>query len=211
MNFPRRSPLSLAVLISGGGTTLRNLLETIAAGTLDAEIKLVISSAPAAKGLTFAAEALIPTLVVDPRKSATPADFSAAVFGPCRAAGVDFVVMGGFLKHVLIPPDFENRVLNIHPALIPAFCGHGMYGHHVHQAVLEYGAKVSGCTVHFVDNEYDHGPIILQRTVPVLDDDTPETLAARVFQAECEAYPEALAQLGSGKVSVEGRRVMGTH
>ena len=98
--------------------------------------------------------------------------------------------MGGFLKHVLIPADFENRVVNIHPALIPAFCGQGFYGHRVHEAVLDAGAKMSGCTVHFVDNVYDHGPIILQRTVPVLDDDTPDTLAARVFAAECEAYPE---------------------
>ncbi len=115
--------------------------------------------------------------------------------------------MGGYLTHVLIPPDFENRVLNIHPALIPAFCGRGFYGHHVHEAVLEYGAKVSGCTVHFVDNQYDHGPIILQKVVPVLDDDTPDSLAARVFAAECEAYPEALRLLGRGKVVVEGRSV----
>lgn len=208
MHFPFRSPLSIAVLISGGGTTLRNLLGKIVAGSLDVQIKLVISSTAGAGGLKFAAEAAIPARVVSPNKSASPEEFSAAVFGPCRAAGVDFVVMGGFLKHVLIPADFENRVLNIHPALIPAFCGHGMYGHHVHQAVLAYGAKVSGCTVHFVDNEYDHGPIILQRSVPVLDGDTPETLAARIFEAECEAYPEALTQLGSGRVSVEGRRVV---
>jgi phosphoribosylglycinamide formyltransferase-1 len=115
--------------------------------------------------------------------------------------------MGGFLTHVLIPADFENRVLNIHPALIPAFCGKGFYGSHVHEAVLEYGAKISGCTVHFVDNEYDHGPIILQKVVPVLDDDTPESLATRVFQAECEAYPEALRQLAKGHLKVAGRRV----
>ena len=108
--------------------------------------------------------------------------------------------MGGFLKHVLIPPDFENRVINIHPALIPAFCGQGMYGLRVHEAVLDYGAKVTGCTVHFVDNQYDHGPIILQRTVEVLPDDTPESLQARVFAAECEAYPEALRLLASGRV-----------
>jgi phosphoribosylglycinamide formyltransferase-1 len=112
------------------------------------------------------------------------------------------------LTFVPIPSDFENRVLNIHPALIPAFCGRGFYGHHVHEAVLLYGAKVSGCTVHFVDNQYDHGPILLQRVVPVLDHDTPDTLAARVFEAECQAYPEALRLLGSGKVRVEGRRVI---
>ena len=98
-------------------------------------------------------------------------------------------------------------MLNIHPALIPAFCGKGFYGHRVHEAVLEYGAKISGCTIHFVDNQYDHGPIILQKIVPVLDDDTPETLAKRVFVAECEAYPEALRLLAAGKIRVEGRRV----
>lgn len=115
--------------------------------------------------------------------------------------------MGGFLKHVLIPADFENRVINIHPALIPAFCGRGMYGRHVHQAVLDYGAKISGCTVHFVDDQYDHGPIILQRTVPVLEDDTGEDLAHRVFDAECEALPEALTLIAAGRVHVEGRKV----
>lgn len=211
MHFPPKSPLTLAVLISGGGTTLRNLLEKIGAGALDAKIDLVISSTAAAKGLRFANEASIPVQIVEPKKHATPEAFSEAVFGPCRAAGVDFVVMGGFLKHVLIPPDFENRVLNIHPALIPAFCGHGYYGHHVHEAVLDYGAKISGCTVHFVDNEYDHGPIVLQRTVPVLDSDTPASLAARVFEAECEAYPEALRQLGTGRLKMNGRRVVGAN
>jgi folate-dependent phosphoribosylglycinamide formyltransferase PurN len=97
--------------------------------------------------------------------------------------------------------------MNIHPALIPAFCGKGYYGPRVHQAVLEYGAKVSGCTVHFVDQRYDHGPVILQRTVPVLDDDTPESLAARVFTEECEAYPEAVRLFAEGRLAVRGRRV----
>jgi phosphoribosylglycinamide formyltransferase-1 len=97
--------------------------------------------------------------------------------------------------------------MNIHPALIPAFCGSGMYGHHVHEAVLARGAKVSGCTVHFADNEYDHGPVILQRCVPVEDDDTADTLAARVFEAECEAYPEAVRLFAAGRLQVEGRRV----
>jgi folate-dependent phosphoribosylglycinamide formyltransferase PurN len=115
--------------------------------------------------------------------------------------------MGGFLKHVLIPADFEHRVMNIHPGLIPAFCGQGFYGHHVHQAVLDYGVKISGCTVHFADNQYDHGPIILQRTVPVLDEDTPDTLAARIFEQECEAYPEAVRLFAEGRLQVVGRRV----
>jgi len=199
--------LRLVVLISGGGTTLKNLLEKIAAGRLDADVRLVISSNSQARGLEIAQAAGIATTVITPKAHATPVAYSDAIFGACREAGAQYVVMGGFLTYVPIPPDFENRVLNIHPALIPAFCGKGYFGQRVHEAVLEYGARVSGCTVHFVDNQYDHGPVILQKTVPVLDDDTPETLAARVFKAEREAYPEALNLLASGRVTVEGRRV----
>ncbi len=199
--------LSLVVLISGGGTTLKNLLERKAAGRLDAEISLVISSHPDARGLEIARAAGLPIQVIDRRKFADDQTYGEAIFSACRSSGAAWVVMGGFLTFVPIPPDFENRVLNIHPALIPAFCGKGFYGHRVHEAVLEYGAKISGCTIHFVDNQYDHGPIILQKIVPVLDDDTPETLAKRVFVAECEAYPEALRLLAAGKIRVEGRRV----
>jgi phosphoribosylglycinamide formyltransferase 1 len=200
-------PLPIAVLISGGGTTLRNLIEKIGAGTLPVEIRLVISSNPAARGLEIARQASIPTLVVERKKSATDDDFSRAIFEPCREAGVKYVVMGGFLKHVLIPPDFENRVINIHPALLPAFGGKGMYGLKVHQAVLDAGEKTTGCTVHFVDNQYDHGPIILQRSVPVEYNDTAESLQTRVFDAEREALPEALRLLASGRVSVHGQAV----
>jgi phosphoribosylglycinamide formyltransferase 1 len=106
-----------------------------------------------------------------------------------------------------VPEDFRGRVMNVHPSLIPAFCGKGYYGHHVHEAVLAYGAKVSGCTVHFADNEYDHGPIIVQRPVPVRDEDTPATLAARVFEQECEAYPEAVRLFAEGRLRIEGRIV----
>lgn len=203
--MPDRMPI--AVFLSGGGTTLRNLLEKIAAGTLDADVRLVISSSAKAGGLAIAAQASLPTLVVRPADFPTPEAYREAMFQPCREAGVRLVAMGGFLKHVLIPEDFENRVVNIHPALIPAFCGQGYYGHHVHEAVLRYGAKFSGCTVHLVDNRYDHGPIILQRVVPVLEDDTPESLAARVFREECEAYPEAIQLFAEGRLRINGRRV----
>lgn len=205
--FPKRSPLRLVVLISGGGTTLRNLIEKIATDQLDATIDLVVSSNPDAGGLCFARDAGIATKVVERRGAGDDAAFSRAVFDACRGADCHLAVMGGFLKFVTIPPDFEWRVVNIHPALIPAFCGLGFYGHRVHQAVLDYGAKVSGCTVHFVDNQYDHGPIILQHTVEVLDGDTADTLAARIFEAECEAYPEALRRIASGRLRAEGRRV----
>jgi phosphoribosylglycinamide formyltransferase-1 len=207
-NHQADSRLPVAVLISGGGTTLRNLLERIEAGQLAIEIRLVVSSSPQAGGLEFARQASIPSRVVQRRQFSSGEEFSQAVFGPCREAGARLVVMGGFLKHVLIPPDFENRVINIHPALIPAFCGKGFYGQRVHQAVLDYGAKISGCTVHFADNHYDRGPIILQRSVEVRDDDTAESLARRVFQQECEAYPEAIRLFAAGLLAVEGRRVL---
>lgn len=200
-------PLRVAVLISGGGTTLRNFLEKIAAGVLDVRIVLVVSSSPSAGGLAHAAAAGIPSVVVERKHFASDEAFSEVIFDHCRRARAELVAMGGFLKRVVIPSDYSNRVVNIHPALIPAFCGRGFYGHRVHEAVLEYGVKISGCTVHFADNQYDHGPVILQKAVPVLDDDTPETLAARVFAAECEAYPEALRLLAAGRVTLEGRRV----
>ncbi len=197
----------IAVLVSGGGTTLKNLIERIAAGRLHVAISLVISSNPQAGGLRFARDADIPSLIIEQKNFPDQDAFSREIFGRCRAAGADLVVMGGFLKRLTIPEDFKNRVINIHPALIPSFCGKGFYGHRVHEAVLEYGAKLSGCSVHFADNQYDHGPVILQKAVPVLDDDTPETLAARVFQAECEAYPEAVQLIAEGRVRVESRRV----
>ncbi len=192
--------LRLAVLISGAGTTLRNLLDKIAAGQLRAEIAAVISSSADAKGLRHAAAAGVAAFVVEPKSFATPADFSAAVFGHCRAANADLVVMGGWLKLITIPPDFAGRVINIHPALIPQFCGKGMYGPRVHEAVLAAGTKLSGCTVHFVDNQYDEGPIIAQRAVPVLDGDTPVSLAARVFAAECELFPQVINWIADGLV-----------
>ncbi len=200
-------PLKLAVLISGGGTTLRNLLQLIAAGELPVDVALVVSSNPTAGGLKYALDAGIPTLVCERRSFDSDEAFGAAVFAACRTVQPDLVVMAGFLKFAPVPADFSNRVMNIHPALIPAFCGLGAYGLHVHRAVLAYGAKVSGCTVHFVDNEYDHGPIILQRVVPVEEDDTPEALAARVFTAECAALPEAIKLYVAGRLKVEGRRV----
>ncbi len=208
MTDPTSTPLPIAVLISGGGTTLKNLIARIDADSLHADVKLVVSSNSKAGGLPFAQERAIPTHVAKQKSFATPQEFSEAVFGPCRELGVELVVMGGFLKHVLIPPDFENRVTNIHPGLIPGFCGQGFYGSRVHQAVLDYGVKVSGCTVHFVDDVYDHGPIILQQTVPVLSSDTVESLAKRVFDQECLAYPKAINLIANGKVRVEGRRVM---
>jgi formyltetrahydrofolate-dependent phosphoribosylglycinamide formyltransferase len=194
--------LRLVVLISGAGTTLRNLIDKCAAGQLRGEIVTVVSSSAGAKGLQHAAAAGIPAHVVEPKLFRSRADFSKAVFDHCRAAKANLIVMGGWLKLVEIPADFASRVINIHPALIPLFCGKGMYGPRVHEAVLAAGMKVSGCTVHFVDDHYDQGPIIAQRAVPVLEGDTPQSLAARVFAAECELYPQVINQIGGGAIKM---------
>jgi len=207
MNDSSKPPLKLAVLISGSGRTLKNFLDLAAEGRLPVDVKLVVSSNPTAGGLAFAREAGIPIEVLDRRDFDSDQSYGEAVFAACRAAAVDYVAMAGFLKLAPVPSDFAGRVVNIHPALIPAFCGHGMYGHRVHQAVLDAGVKVTGVTVHFVDNQYDAGPIIWQQPVPVFDDDTAETLADRVFEAEKEAYPHVLRLLAAGKVKLEGRRV----
>jgi phosphoribosylglycinamide formyltransferase-1 len=200
-------PVRLAILASGGGTTLQNLLDRIADGRLRAQVMLVISNNSDAMALARARSAGIEAVFVSRKEFGSRAEFSRRIFDACRRAGIDLVCLGGFLQLIEVPDDFLGRVMNIHPALIPAFCGKGYYGHHVHEAVLAYGAKVSGCTVHFADNEYDHGPIILQRTVPVLEDDTPERLAERVFGQECEAYPEAIRLFAEGRLQIEGRRV----
>ncbi len=183
---------SIAVFLSGGGRTLTNLIQQRDSGQLPIDIELVISSSAKVKGVTVARDAGIETRVILNSNHADPNAYCEAMFAPCRDAAVDLVVMAGFLKHVLIPDDFAGRVINIHPSLLPSFGGPGMYGHHVHQAVIERGVKISGCTVHYVDNEYDNGPIILQRSCEVKPDDTADTLAARVFEQECQALPEAI-------------------
>lgn len=200
-------PFPIAVFISGGGTTLANLIACQQAGRLDAEIALVLSSSPHAGGLELARQASIPTQTLVKSKFPDERSYSEAMFGLCRQAQVSLVVMAGFLKHVLIPEDFENRVINIHPSLIPAFCGAGMYGRKVHQAVIDFGSRISGCTVHFVDNEYDHGPILLQQACEVADGDSAESLASRVFQHECQALPAAINLIARRRVSIDGRRV----
>ena len=184
-------PLRLAVLLSGSGRTLENLLRREKNGELPATVELVLSNREGVRGVTIAESAGIQT-IVNPQGEASLQAWSTSLFDSCREAKVDFVVMAGFLQLVAIPDDFVNRVINIHPSLLPAFGGKGFYGNRVHTAVIEQGVTTSGCTVHFVDNEYDHGSVLLQRQVPVASDDSPETLAARVFLEECEALPEAI-------------------
>jgi phosphoribosylglycinamide formyltransferase-1 len=204
MSFP------IAVLLSGGGTTLQNLVDRVAAGALPVRIVQVVSSRAEAFGVERARRAGLPVEVVKRRDFADITSFSERTFGLCREMGVRLVCLGGYLHLLRIPEDYRLKVLNIHPALLPAFGGKGMYGHHVHQAVLDYGAKVSGCTVHFVDDQYDHGPIVAQRSVEVRDDDTPDTLSARVFAAECDLYPAVIRDVIEGRVQVHGRTVRRT-
>lgn len=200
-NFP------LAVLISGGGTTLKNLLHWQALGELPVEIRVVISSNPTAGGMVYAREAEIPVEVVRRKDFADPIAHSEAMFSICRNLHVQLVVMAGYLEHLLIPNDFSGRVINIHPALIPAFSGKGFYGERVHQAAIDYGVKLSGCTVHYVDNEYDHGPIIAQRACPLLPGDTSQTLQRRVFELECQLLPEVIRAISRQRITLRGRNV----
>jgi len=198
--------LRMAVLISGSGTTLQNLIEYHRQGKLQADIVTVISSRNGVAGLEKASKAGLPVMVI-PRQGKKLDDFAHAIYQHLREQQVDLVCLAGFLDFLPIPEDFQHRVINIHPSLIPAFSGKGFYGKHVHEAALKTGVKVSGCTVHFADNEFDHGPIISQTVVPVLDNDTPETLAGRVFQAECQALPEAINLLAEKRAIIKNHRV----
>ena len=199
------APPRLAVLLSGNGSTLQNLIDRAADGRFPAHIVGVLSSRADAYGLERAGRAGIPAAVVGRPPTDT---HSRRVFEAVRGWQPNLVILAGWMHLLSVPADFRGKVLNVHPSLLPAFGGKGMYGRHVHEAVLSYGAKVSGCTVHFVDDTYDTGPIITQQAVPVLDADTPDTLAARVQEAEREAYPEAIQRVAEGGWRVEGRRVV---
>lgn len=208
MNEPP-SPVTfpIAVLLSGQGRTLANLIAHRERGELPVRISCVIGSKPGIGGLQIAADAGIPRHVVARRGYADAAAFSAAVWETIAPYDVRLVVHAGFLHKLLVPPMWEGRVLNIHPSLLPAFGGKGMYGGHVHAAVLAHGCKVTGCTVHICDDAYDAGPIVAQRCVPVRDDDTADTLAGRVFAAECVLYPAVIRAFAEGRIQQTGRRV----
>jgi phosphoribosylglycinamide formyltransferase-1 len=203
---PQRK-LRLGVLISGGGRTMMNILDGIKRGELNAEIAIVISSLSAVGGVEKARRAGLPLKIVRKKDHPDIDTFSGRIIKELDAARADLVVQGGWLCLWKIPPQYQGRVMNIHPALLPSFGGKGMWGHHVHEAVLAAGCKVSGCTVHFCTNEYDRGPIIVQRTCPVADDDTADTLAERVFQQECIAYPQAIRWFAEDRLQIEGNRV----
>lgn len=181
-----------AILVSGTGRHLEHLGTLATRGELDLEVGLCLSNKAGVLALERAEALAIPQLVLDPERQLNAAGFSHAAFTAIEDAGCDLVILAGFLRMLVVPPRWTGRVLNIHPSLLPAFGGKGYWGHHVHEAVLERGCQVTGCTVHVVDNEYDHGPILLQRTCPVEPNDTADTLAARVFDVERDAYPDAI-------------------
>lgn len=210
MNRLRNPPVArprLAVLLSGSGTTLQNFIDRIGDGRLAAEIAVVIASREDAYGAERARRAGLPVATIARRSFADVDAFNDALHAELARHDFDLVLLAGFLSPLQLRGQLNGRVLNIHPSLLPAFGGRGFYGEKVHQAVLEAGVKVSGCTVHFADDEYDRGPILLQGTVPVLDDDTSATLAARVHTIENELYPEAVRLWASGRVRIDGRRV----
>ena len=183
------------------------MIDRIASRQLNAQISLVVGSRPGLMGLQRARDAQLPCAVVDRKEHPDCPGFSRHVFARVDEAQVDLVCLAGWLCLLDIPQGYSGRVMNIHPALLPAFGGKGMYGLKVHEAVLAHGCKVSGCTVHFVDDAYDTGPIILQRACPVLEDDTPQMLADRVFEEEKIAFPQAITLFAQGRLKMEGRRV----
>ncbi|MBN1391764.1 MAG: phosphoribosylglycinamide formyltransferase [Sedimentisphaerales bacterium] len=204
---PEAGKIRLGALISGGGTTLINILKHIKKGQLNAEVAVVISSLSTAAGVEKAKAAGLDVKIIRKKDHPDIDEFSKCIVEELAAANVDLVIQGGWLCLWKIPQRYENRVMNIHPALLPSFGGQGMWGHHVHEAVLAKGCKVSGCTVHFCTNEYDKGPIIVQRCCPVKEEDNPETLAARVFEQECIAYPQAIKLFAEDKLLVQDGRV----
>jgi phosphoribosylglycinamide formyltransferase-1 len=199
--------LRIAVLLSGSGTSLENLCERIDAGEVPGTVVVVIGSRKNAFGLERARRRGIPAVAVPRKQHTDVGSFNDAVHAALDEHEPDLVCLLGFLSPFETRGRYDGRTLNVHPALIPSFCGRGMYGHRVHEAVLEQGVKLTGATVHFVDAGYDTGPIILQRAIDVHDDDTPDSLAARVQAIERELVPEAVRLFAEARLTIEGRRV----
>ena len=201
----------IAVLVSGGGTNLQALIDAQHRGEIaNGEIVLVVSSSPSAYALERAAKAGIDTIVVNKADYTDRHEMTRALVAQLQERSIDLVVFAGFMYILTeeITQTFQNRMMNVHPALIPSFCGEGCYGLHVHEKALEYGVKLSGATVHFVSEECDGGPIILQKAVPVEEDDTPETLQRRIMeQAEWKILPEAVSLFCQDRLHVEDRIV----
>jgi phosphoribosylglycinamide formyltransferase 1 len=226
--IPHPSPLQIGILLSGRGrgSNMQAIIEACHSGLIPGDVVRVVSTSPGAPALERARAAGVDALFVDPTSesnlsnpisvspclrgnSPSESSLDARLLAAFREAGADTIALAGFMRKLgpVFLRAFPQRILNIHAALLPCFGGHGFYGRRVHEAVIESGARFSGATVHFADDEYDHGPIVLQAVVPVEDDDTPDTLAARVLEQEHRIYPEALRLLAEGRLEVVGRRV----
>jgi formyltetrahydrofolate-dependent phosphoribosylglycinamide formyltransferase len=202
-----RVPLRVAVLLSGSGTSLENLFEHIEKRGLPARVVCVIASKEGAGGLARAEKRGVPALAIPRKQFADVKSFNDAIHAELAKHDVELVALLGFLSIFELREHYRGKAINVHPALLPAFGGHGMYGHRVHEAVLARGCKVTGATVHLVDDEYDHGPILAQRALEVRDDDTPDTLAARVQALERELVPEVIRGIAEGRLRLPGTRV----
>lgn len=203
--------LRCAVFASGGGSNFGALLERKRAGDLHVEFALLIGNNSGAAAFEKARNDGVPALHLAPSHFPSEDTYAEKIAAVLREHGIELIVLAGYMKKLplSIVKSYRHRIVNVHPGLLPAFGGKGLYGAHVHEAVIAYGAKVTGVTVHFVDGEYDHGPIILQRTVNVLDNDDPHTLAARVLVVEHASYWQAIEAIAQGRIRVEGRRVVG--
>ncbi len=204
-----RKPLRLVAFASGGGSNVRAIYHNILNGELNAELVGVISNNSTCGALEHARENGIAAFHISARQFENSSDYEHRLLEALHELNTDMVILAGYMKRMpeTIVRTFKNRMLNIHPALLPSFGGKGLYGRHVHEAVLDYGCKVSGVTVHLVDAEYDTGAPVLQRCVPVKNDDTPETLAARVLKEEHKIYSDAIQLFAEGRIKIDGRSV----
>jgi phosphoribosylglycinamide formyltransferase-1 len=204
------TPLRLAIFASGNGSNFQNITQEILLKKLDAEVALCVTNHAEAGVLSKAKNYNIPTCVLDPTTFSDENEYTDALLAALNHAEANFIVLAGYLRKIptAIIQAFPQRILNIHPSLLPAFGGKGMYGERVHQAVIEHGVRWTGVTVHLVDEKYDNGAIVLQEPVPVRSDDTVHTLAARVLKMEHRIFPEAIQLFAENKIRVEGRHVM---
>jgi phosphoribosylglycinamide formyltransferase-1 len=199
----------VGVLVSGGGTNLQTIIDAVNSRRIQAEIGIVVSNKAGVYALERAAEHHIPTQVIDHRQYSSVIEFTLAILEVMRKFQIDLICLAGFLRIIdrLLIDAYPNRILNIHPALLPAFGGQGMYGHQVHEAVIASGVKYSGATVHLVTAETDVGPIVAQGIAPVTDDDTPESLAGKILPIEHRIYPEAIRLVLEDRITIDGFRV----
>lgn len=201
--------MRLAVFASGEGSNFQSIVDAAKSGALKAQVVLCVSNNPSAGVLDRATKSEIPVLVLNPSEFSDPDGYTSSLRAKLIEFETDFIALAGYMKMIPaeIVNEYSDHIVNIHPALLPAFGGPGMYGRRVHQAVLESGADQSGATVHLVDEEYDTGPIVLQESVPVRPEDTPDSLAARVLKVEHRIYPRALALFEENRVKIDGRTV----